>query len=258
MTIHPHPSVPQEWLDSATLQRASGVPLWRQLEELLTRAIRDGRIKPGEQLPTEFSLAARFAVNRHTVRRALAALEAESLIRVERGHGTFVHENVIDYQLSRRTRFSENLRRQNREPSGLILDAGEMPAPHAVARALGLSDGEPTICIRHLSQADGRPISTATHYFPYKRFQGFLEIYRQRKSITATYAYFGVFDYTRKSTRVTARMPTLEEAELLKQPKNRPVLITESVNIDADGEPIEYGRTAFNGEVVQLVISAED
>ncbi len=258
MTSDRSPAKPPEWLGSAPLQRTAGAPLWRQVEELLTQAIRSGRIKPGEQLPTEFALAERFAVNRHTIRRALAALEAESLIRVERGRGTFVHENVIDYQVSRRTRFSENLRRQNREPSGLILDAGERPAPHPVARALGLSEGETVVWIKHLSQADGRPISTADHYFPYKRFQGFLEIYRQRKSITATYAYFGVFDYTRKSTRVTARMPTLEEAELLKQPKNRPVLVTESVNIDADGEPIEYGCTAFNGEVVQLVVSAED
>ena len=53
-------------------------------------------------------------------------------------------------------------------------------------------------------------------------------------------------------------MPTVEEAELLKQPKNRPVLITEAVNIDAEGQPIEYGATAFNGEIVQLVVSSED
>jgi len=258
MTSNAAAAKPADWLNSAHVSREGGAPLWRQVETLLTRAIRSGAIKPGEQLPTEFELAAHFAVNRHTIRRALANLENESLIRVERGRGTFVHENVIDYQVSRRTRFSENLRRQNREPSGLILDSGERPAPHAVARALGMPDGEMTVWIRHLSHADGRPISAADHYFPLNRFQGFLEIYRQRKSITATYAYFGIFDYTRKSTRVTARMPNLEEAELLKQPKNRPVLITESVNIDSEGIPIEYGRTAFNGEVVQLVVSPDE
>lgn len=258
MTAEKTAAEPAEWLRSAHVGRENAAPLWRQVEALLARAIRSGEIKPGEQLPTEFEMAAHFSVNRHTIRRALANLESESLIRVERGRGTFVHENVIDYQLSRRTRFSENLRRQNLEPSGVILDCGERPAPHAVARALGLADGEATVWVRHLSHADGRPISAADHYFPRNRFQGFLEIYHQRKSITATYAYFGIFDYTRKSTRVTARMPSLEEAELLKQPKNRPVLITESVNIDAEGIPIEYGRTAFNGEVVQLVVSPDD
>jgi len=258
MTSDGNAAKPAEWLRSAHVSRGEAAPLWRQVEALLTRAIRSGAIKPGEQLPTEFELAAHFAVNRHTIRRALANLETESLLRVERGRGTFVHENVIDYQVSRRTRFSENLRRQNREPSGLILDSGERPAPHAVARALGLREEEPTVWVRHLSHADGRPISLADHYFALNRFQGFLEIYHQRQSITATYAYFGIFDYTRKSTRVTARMPSLEEAELLRQPKNRPVLITEAVNIDADGIAIEYGRTAFNGEVVQLVVSPDD
>lgn len=130
---------------SSELLREGGPPLWRQVEAVLGAAIRAGELKPGAQLPTEFALAARFAVNRHTIRRALAELEAASLIRVERGRGTFVHENVIDYQVSRRTRFSENLRRQNREPSGIILDSGERPAPHAVARALGLGDDEPTV-----------------------------------------------------------------------------------------------------------------
>ncbi len=229
MTPEQTVAVPRDWLGSARVSRGADAPLWRQVEELLARAIRSGTLKPGEQLPTEFALAAHFSVNRHTIRRALAALEAESLIRVERGRGTFVHENVIDYQVSRRTRFSENLRRQNREPSGVILDAGERPAPHAVARAPGLDEGATVIWVHHLSQADGRPVSMADHYFPFSMFQGFLDIYRQRKSITATYAYFGVFDYTRKSTRVTARMPSLDEAELLKQPKNRPVLVTEAV-----------------------------
>ena len=99
--------------DLEPLPRVAGVPLWRQVETALTQAIRSGKALPGTQLPTEFTLAAHFAVNRHTIRRALAELEAASLIRVERGRGTFVHENVIDYQVSRRTRFSENIRRQN-------------------------------------------------------------------------------------------------------------------------------------------------
>lgn len=256
--MKPEDTTPAHPIASGPVSRDSGDPLWRQVEAALTEAIRSGAIQPGMQLPTEFSLAAQFAVNRHTIRRALANLEAESLIRVERGRGTFVHENVIDYQVSKRTRFSENLRRQNREPSGAILDCGERPAPQVVARALGLEDGEPTIWMRHLSQADGRPISVADHYFPQRRFEGFLEIYRQRKSITATHAYFGVFDYIRKSTRITARMPTVEEAELLKQPKNRPVLVTEALNIDTEGTPIEYGATAFNGEIVQLVVSSDE
>ena len=131
--MKPEDTAAPSLFEAGPVSRESDAPLWRQVEAALTQAIRSGAIKPGMQLPTEFSLAAQFAVNRHTIRRALANLEAESLIRVERGRGTFVHENVIDYQVSKRTRFSENLRRQNREPSGAILECGERPAPHAVS-----------------------------------------------------------------------------------------------------------------------------
>jgi len=247
-----------EWLSSAGISRESQTVLWQQIADLLARNIQLGAIKPGEQLPTEHTLAAHFGVNRHTIRRAFSHLEAASLLQVERGRGTFVHENVVDYMLSRRTRFSENLRRLNLEPSGIILDMGEKEAPMSIARALHIEPNDPIIWVRKLSYADDRAISLSESSFAKRRFEGFLDVYKQRQSVTATFAYFGIFDYTRKNTRITARMPSVDEMELLKLPRNRPILVTESVNIDTDGLPIEYGRTAFHGEVVQLVIDSDE
>lgn len=225
---------------------------------MIAECIQAGAIKPGEQLPTEHTLAAHFSVNRHTIRRALGHLETIGLLHVVRGRGTFVHENVIDYHLSRRTRFSENLKRQNKEASGTILDMGEKVAPRAAALALGLKDGEQVVWLRVLKYADERPISVTERFYPLRRFQGFQEVYAQRQSVAATFEYFGFFDYTRKSTRITARMPSVEEMDKLKLPRNRPVLVTESIDIDSEGEPIEYGCTAFHGEAVQLVVDADD
>ena len=70
------PDMPEEnqgLAEVAPLARGGDRPLWRQVEEALAAAIRSGGLKPGAQLPTEFELAAKFAVNRHTIRRALAA-----------------------------------------------------------------------------------------------------------------------------------------------------------------------------------------
>src|SRR3546814_2442917 len=60
----------------------------------------------------------RSAVNRHTLRRGVASLEQEGLLRVEQGRGTFVQERVVDYRLGKRTRFTENILKQSRIPSG--------------------------------------------------------------------------------------------------------------------------------------------
>ena len=86
--------------------RQSGMTLWRHIAETLRQEIGGPDYPPGARLPTEAELSARFAVNRHTVRRALEELSRGGLIRVEQGRGTFVAEDVLDYTVGTRTRLS--------------------------------------------------------------------------------------------------------------------------------------------------------
>src|ERR1700747_1726388 len=79
--------------DKAVTARAgptAGVTLWRRIADDLERAIAAGEIAAGEKLPGETEIAARFAVNRHTVRRAIAELAGRGLVRAARGSGTYV------------------------------------------------------------------------------------------------------------------------------------------------------------------------
>ena len=64
-------------------------------------------------------------------------------------------------------------------------------------------------------------------------------------------------DYTRKVTRITARLPEADVARALRQPRSRPVLQTAAVNVDASGKPVEFGVTHFAGDLVQLVVEPE-
>lgn len=238
----------------ADLQREEGVALWRQIERQLSEDIATGALQPGSRLPSEHELARRFGVNRHTVRRSIGALEESGLVRVKRGHGTFVQEHVIGYNLGRRTRFSENISRHRMDAGGELLRAEEVPADRAVARALRLRAGSLVYLIETLGKADDRPISMARHFFPRRRFSGLIEVFQEERSVTRTLARLGVPDYTRQITRVTARMPQGDEAERLQQPRNQPVLVTESINVDAEGRPIEYRLSRFASQRVQLVV----
>ena len=110
------------------LARGQGIALWRQIAGTLEKEIAGGDLSPGARLPTEADLSARFGVNRHTVRRAMEELKSRGLVRIEQGRGSFVAEDVLDYPVGPRTRFSETIRRQNREPQGRILRLEEMPA----------------------------------------------------------------------------------------------------------------------------------
>ena len=61
-----------------------------EIVERLSRSIREGGFKPGDKLPTESEIMARFDVSRTVVREALSRLQASSLVETRHGIGTFV------------------------------------------------------------------------------------------------------------------------------------------------------------------------
>jgi len=237
-----------------SLARGQGVALWRQIAHSIEQAIGGGRHAPGSRLPTEAELSARFAVNRHTVRRAMEELESRGLVRIEQGRGSFVAEDMLDYPLGPRTRFSENVRAQHREPAGRVLRVDEVPADAQLAEALRQRRNRPVLRVERLGLADGRPVVIGAHHFPLPRFAALPEQLLPHGSITAALAACGVPDYRRHSTRVTARMPTPEEAELLQQARSRPVLVTEALNLDAAGVPVDFTIARYAAGRVQIVV----
>lgn len=244
-------------MTDAGLDRGQGLALWRQIAGALEREIKAGQRLAGDRLPTEAELSAQFSVNRHTVRRALEALSARGLVRVEQGRGSFVAEDVLDYPLGGRTRFSETIRRQNREPQGRVLQLQEIEADSQVAEALGLRRGRPVLRVVRLGLADGRPILIGRHHFPLPRFDRLAEQLRADPSITAGLAACGVPDYRRRMTRVTARMPTPEEAGLLAQARTRPVLASEALNTDAAGLAVDFTEGVYAAGRVQIVVEGD-
>lgn len=241
---------------NTSLSRGAGVALWRQISEALEREIRDGVHPAGARLPTEAELSERFGVNRHTVRRAMAELEEQGLIDVTQGRGTFVHLGAIAYLIGRRTRFHENMRRENRAARLELLESATEQASGPIARELEVPAGTPVIRLDTRSHADGLPLSLASHYFPAARFPELVEIFRETGSVTASFARYGIADYTRRRTRVSARLPDAREQRLLEITRTRPVMATEAVNVDADGTVVEFGLSSFASDRIQLVFES--
>ncbi len=238
---------------SDQVRRNEGVSLWRQIAARLQQDIAQGTLPSGGRLPTEAELSAQFGVNRHTVRRALEELSRAGLVRVEQGRGSFVAEDVLDYTVEPRTRFTEWIRKHNKEPSGRVLQLKEMSADSQVSAALGIRTGARVVMMERLGFADDRPVSLARHYFPAVRLRGLLEALRAHERITEALQAVGVSDYLRQVTRVSARLPTATESELLRTARNRPVLVTENVNVDRSGTIIEYGIGCYPTPRVQIV-----
>lgn len=237
------------------VQRGGELAVWRRIAATLAAEI-SGKQLHG-RLPVETELAARFAVNRHTVRRALQELESQGLVRIEQGRGTFVQEDLIAYRMGRRERFSHSLDAQHLTGMIELLSVAEQPASDEVAAMLGLNAGSAVLRLDLLDKVEGQVISVCTEYLPLPRCAGVPEALRQCGSMVGALQAVGIAGISRKLSRITARMPRPEVAARLAQPKSQPVLYVESVYQDAAGQPVEYGITRFAGNAVQLTIEPD-
>lgn len=228
--------------------------LWTAIAETLTAEIAEGLRPPGQRLPSEAELARRFGVNRHTLRRALADLAARGLVHARRGAGVFVTARPLDYPLGRRTRFHANLTASGRLPSRRVLAIETRPCDSAEAEALGLDPGAMVHVFDGVSLADGVAVALFRSVFPAARFPALAEALGRWASVTRALQEAGLADYTRAQTKVMARNADAGQALHLQLREGAALLGTQSVNIDAEGRPVEYGVTWFAAERVVLSV----
>lgn len=236
----------------AEIERGKGISLWRQIEERLRADIANGIYTPGAQLPTELVLAEKYDVNRHTVRRAISALAQTGQLNATRGRGTFVAEKTIHYPISERTRFSEIVSANKRQPGGRLISSGEEAASKEVADRLGLKEGDIVIRGETLRVADGRPITVGTYWMNKKLVPNFIADYAELGTVTQVFERAGFDSYRRLKSWVSAIPADAHDASLMQVTPGTPLLEVLSVNITESGQPLQYTRARFRGDVVQL------
>jgi len=239
------------------VERHSGVALWRQIADRIRVSIADGEFAETGMLPPAADLAARFGVNRHTVRAALAFLAEEGLVESIQGHGTLiVGKRQLTLPISRRTRFSTGVGDQGAAATIRLVSSAELPAPDDVARLLKLEPGAPVIAVEETGHVDGRPVSCSLHFFPAARFPAIARQIAETGSITRAFATAGLTDYLRLSTDVSARHADAGERALMKLSPGAIVLEARAVNTDIDGVPVQCSRTRFSADRISLRITS--
>ncbi len=232
-------------------------PLWSAIATTLREEIATGLYPSSARLPTEAELAARFGVNRHTVRHALSVLADEGLVHARRGAGVFVAARPLDYPLGRRVRFHQNLRAAGQTPQREVLRLETRRADMAEAQALQLPEDAQVHVYEGLSLADGAPLAHFVTAFPAQRFPTLCERLRKTGSITGAFQAEGLADYTRSETRLTAVAASAVQAVHLRLREGAPLLRSSSVNVDAAGQPVEFGQTWFAGDRITLIVTPD-
>jgi GntR family transcriptional regulator len=144
---------------------------YQSIKLSLVDALREGRWKHGEQIPSENALARRFRASAGTVRQALAELVAENVLVRQQGRGTFVASHGRDYLL---TVFFPFVDRDDRKelPRGRVLGFRRTPASREVVRQLALRAGESVCVVDSLLIAPTGPLLVDRVYIPAARFPG--------------------------------------------------------------------------------------
>lgn len=236
------------------VERIRHSPIWRRIADEIEDDIRKGIVPAGAALPTVLDLAARFAVNRHTVRQALQSLQTRGLVSIEQGRGTFARRPAFDYRLGRRVRFGDNFAGEENVGNQLVGGFDVEPLGEKDAARLKLAADTPVWCFRTLRHVDGAPFSTAFHRLEKERWPDFDKAFeRHNCHFTQALTEYGVTDYLRLSTRLSAVPPTELECALLTIGPNEPLLLSRSVDGSADGQPFHLVSTAFLGARVEFV-----
>jgi GntR family phosphonate transport system transcriptional regulator len=237
-----------------SMQESSGVALWRQVADGIERGIADGRFAAGEKLPGEMEIAETYRVNRHTVRRALAALAERGLVRAERGSGTYVESQRLAYPLHSRTRFSEIVGAGGHEPRGQLIDARDDVATREIARDLGLKIGAPLVRIESVRLADRIPICVSTTWLSAERFPDAGRVFANVRSMTKLLAHYDVRDYRRSSTRITAAIADATDAARLNLALGHAVLVVDATDVDLADKPLVTKHSRFAAERVEFLV----
>jgi GntR family phosphonate transport system transcriptional regulator len=240
------------------MERRNGIALWRQIADNIRTDIGSGLFDGARKLTPEHELARRFGVNRHTVREAIASLVHEGVLRSEQGRGTFVQQRRrFAYPIGPRTRFSAGLDGQAHELRGQLIGHAYEAASEQVATGLDLKVGARVLRLETLGEADGQPVSRATSHFDGARFDGLEQIFAATRSITASFRKFGIDDYLRRSTLVSARHADAADLADLRLSPGSIVLVTVAINDDPGGVPVQFSETRFAASRVEFSISSQ-
>ena len=222
-------------------------PLYRQIKGLITRDLQAGAWKPGEAIPSEQDLAARFKVSQGTVRKAIDELAADNLLVRRQGKGTFVAthaEQQIQYRFLRLMPDGGGAREMERR----LLDCRRTRAPADVARALDCKSGDAVVQLRRLLLAQGKPVVLDEIWLPGALFKG-LTAERLADYKGPMYgmfeAEFGVrmIRAEEKIKALTAEQPA---AGLLALPTGAPLLSVERLSFTYGDKPVELRRGLYN------------
>jgi GntR family transcriptional regulator len=224
-------------------------PLYQQIKALILQSLQAGEWKPGEAIPSEMDLAARFRVSQGTVRKAIDELAAENLVVRRQGKGTFVathSEQHVQYRFLKLIPDNGDVGSEG-PAQRTVLECKRARASAEVARVLGLRSADAVVQLRRVLSFGGVPTILEDVWLPGNAFKG-LSAEQVAGYQGPTYAMYEVefgVRMVRAEEKIRAVGADAQQALLLKVEQHTPVLSVERVAYTYNDVPMELRRGVY-------------
>ena len=217
----------------------------------IKQKISTGKLKYGDQLPSEKQLCADYDVARTTVRHALGQLAADGYLFRKVGDGTYVNNSNYKNVSHRYQSFSQDMALNGKKPGSQTIDFQFLTyeEPAYFGEMLDLKPGDQYFYFVRLRTGDDIPIALSYTYLPYELIPNFDPSLLDG----SLYEYFiKNFDLDLsnkmcyKNRTIAAVMPTPRQRKLLKI-TNEPLLKVTHPSCLKNGRPFEYSETYYVG-----------
>ena len=222
-------------------------PLYRQIKALIIQALEAGEWRPGQVIPSEQELAARFGVSQGTVRKAIDEMAAENLLVRKQGKGTYVASHNDPRALFRFLRLVP-LDGDLSHPASVPLDCWRAKAGQEASRMLAIELGAPIIIVRRLLQFALKPVVIDEIYLSGETFQGLTAEVLQSWN-GSLYSLFETrfgLRMIRAQEKIRAVAADRNASEALKVPEGTPLLSVERVTYTYGDKPVEWRRGLYS------------
>lgn len=232
------------------LDHSSGVPLYRQIMEILRTEITSGAVGPDEPM-TEAKLLSRFGVSRAPIRQALRDLTNEGFVYRKQGRGTFPMVGVrVDRPADLKSgNLYQFLAAKGLAPTSQVFEIERIVPPAAVARRLGVTGDERLLHFRRVIAVDGEPFADNDVYVrsPEAFQPGEDELNGGGSAFAILEKQYGItLDRAEHEAWATSASP--EHAEALGVAVGSPVLVIDTVFFATGGVAVGWRSAVHRAE----------
>jgi GntR family transcriptional regulator len=231
------------------INKATPIPLYFQLKNIILKDIESNELSIGDTLPTETEIAAYYKVSRSTVRQAMSELVSEGWLTRKVSKGTFVTKpQELPGSVHSFEPFYRQVSKLGKTPETELLDFTVLDPTNDVRKEMNLLPGKKVISIYRRRFADGIPMVTLRNYLPYHLCKFLIGRDFATNSLYELLMGNADTEIFETNTTISAAIASNEDIKTLKLDPCTPMLYFHNISTTKDGVVLDCAYAHYRGD----------